>query len=296
MRVVVFRVRFTVAASDIWGDCTICWYTDDTMEPVLFVALCYLLVVLACVSTIFLLAILLDDNSIMDVFYGPIYLIATTATLSIVGATALTVYVMVGCVALWSLRLGFRIWRKNYGKPEDARYATWRTQWHEHGHVYFVIRSYLQVFILQGLVITAVSLPIIVILAYQFIPAYFLYAGLAVWAVGLILESTADWQLDRFIARKKAGTESANLMTTGLFRYSRRPNYFGETLIWWGLAIMALSLPFGTLALIGPITITYVVTRLTGPMLEDMFAKKFPEDFAAYKARTSYFIPWFPKP
>ncbi len=84
-------------------------------------------------------------------------------------------------------------------------------------------------------------------------------------------------------------------MTTGLFRYSRRPNYFGETLIWWGLAIMVLPLPFGYLALISPIVITYIVTCVTGPMLEKIFLARNEAEYRAYMETTSYFIPLPPK-
>ena len=84
-------------------------------------------------------------------------------------------------------------------------------------------------------------------------------------------------------------------MVTGLFRYARRPNYFGETLIWWGLAVIVLPLPFGYLGLISPLLITYIVTMVTGPMLEKIFLEKYPTEYRAYMDRTNYFIPWLPK-
>jgi steroid 5-alpha reductase family enzyme len=104
----------------------------------------------------------------------------------------------------------------------------------------------------------------------------------------------ADYQLDKFIARKKAGTETATIMKRGLFKYSRRPNYFGETLVWWGLAIITLPLPFGWIGLISPILITYIVTKITGPMLEKIFLEKYPEEYGKYIAETAYFIPQKP--
>jgi len=84
-------------------------------------------------------------------------------------------------------------------------------------------------------------------------------------------------------------------MTRGLFSLSRRPNYFGETLIWWGLAIMVLPLPLGWIAISSPLLITYIVTKVTGPMLEDSFLEKYPEKYQHYMDTTSYFIPWFKK-
>lgn len=98
--------------------------------------------------------------------------------------------------------------------------------------------------------------------------------------------------------RADAGGVRKNLkpfLAEGLFRYSRRPNYFGETLVWWGIATMVLPLPFGYLGLVGPITITYIVTRITGPMLEKIFIEKYNTPYVEYMKQTSYFIPLPPK-
>jgi steroid 5-alpha reductase family enzyme len=238
----------------------------------------------------------------MDIVYGPLFLGAGLATASLLKSASWLSLLILGAVTLWSLRLFWRIYRKNQGQPEDPRYAAWRTAWQARGQLYFLVRSYLQVNLLQGIVIIAVALPIIISLSVSGISftnlsllTYSVPLGLLIFAIGLGIETVADWQLDRFIARKRADTETATLMTTGLFRYSRRPNYFGETLIWWGLAVMVLPLPFGYLALISPLTITYIVTKVTGPMLEKLFLERYPEEYRAYQARTSYFIPLPPK-
>lgn len=203
---------------------------------------------------------------------------------------------------MWAFRLGTRIYKKNRGQSEDARYAAWRTAWGARGQLYFLIRSYLQINVLQGFIICLVLSPLIVSLAYTdsntlAYPLLLLFAGAGalVFTIGLAIEATADWQLDRFIANKRAGIEPAPIMKTGLFRYSRRPNYFGETLVWWGLSIMVLPLPFGYLALLSPLLITYIVTKVTGPMLEKIFLERYPQEYAAYQAITSYFIPLPPR-
>ncbi len=261
----------------------------------------YSLVLLILATTVFLAASLKQDNSIMDIVYGPLFLVATSATILLLNLFHPLAYIVLGLVALWSLRLGVRIYRKNHGAPEDARYAKWRTEWQEKGQLYFLVRSYLQVNILQAIVILVVSLPIILTLSYdgewfdELLLILSTILGAIVFLVGLVIESLADYQLDRFIARKKAGTETATIMKTGLFRYSRRPNYFGESLIWWGIAIIALPLPFGWLALLSPLTITYIVTRVTGPMLEKIFLERYPAEYTAYMKETSYFIPRPPK-
>ncbi len=266
------------------------------MEVLLSAIAIFGLIILIYVSGVFLLSRLLGDNSIMDIAYGPAFMLGAWLTYYLTEATSLTGLVVCTLVSLWAVRLFGRIFLKNYGKPEDARYAAWRHSWQAKGNVYFILRSYLQVNVLQGIIITLVALPLIILIASNTeLSLPWLLVGSFVTLFGLGYESLADWQLDQFIARKKAGTESATLMTSGLFHYSRRPNYFGETLVWWGFAIMLLPIPFGYIGIIGPAVITFIVTRVTGPMLEDMFIEKYPVEYRHYKDTTSYFIPWFPK-
>jgi len=244
----------------------------------------------------FLLARLLHDNSVMDILYGPAFLVSTAGTAYMSGTFALLPAVVVGCIGLWATRLFVRIFRKNFGKPEDARYAAWRNQWMKRGRMYFLLRSYLQVNMLQCVLIFFIALPAIIALSFPTsYNAAWLMVGFLVFVFGLAYETIADWQLDAFIQRKIARTESATLMTQGLFRYCRRPNYFGETLVWWGLTIMVLPLPFGYLAVISPLVITYIVTKITGPMLERMFLDKYPDEYREYMRTTNYFIPGPPR-
>jgi steroid 5-alpha reductase family enzyme len=233
----------------------------------------------------------------MDIAYGPAFFFATAGTLLVTNEYLPLPVIMVACIGVWAARLAIRIGRKNWGKPEDPRYAAWRTKWEARGRLYFLLRSYLQVNLLQGIIILVVASSFVIAISAP-ITAVSWWAvglGLFVYLAGLAYESIADYQLDQFLARKRAGTEPATLMTTGLFRYSRRPNYFGETLIWWGLALMVLPLPYGWVAIFSPLLITFIVTRVTGPMLEDIFLEKYPEEYRAYMARTSYFIPLPPR-
>lgn len=249
-------------------------------------------ILLVYVTIVFCIAQWQRDNSVMDIAYGPAFFMSALGTLWWTGTVLFLPLLITGGLALWSTRLALRIYRKNHGKPEDARYAAWRTAWTQRGQLYFVTRSYIQINLLQGIIIWLVALPFIIALTSPtLISLPFLLAGIVVYAIGLGYESIADYQLDQFLSRKRAGTEPALLMTTGLFRFSRRPNYFGETLVWWGLAIMVLPLPFGYCALISPLLITYIVTKVTGPMLEALFLQKYPAEYRAYMNTTNYFIP-----
>ena len=249
-----------------------------------------------CSVIVFFISRVRHDNSVMDIVYGPLFFISTAGAAYLTDSSSPLAAAAIGVIGLWSLRLSAWIFRKNFGKPEDPRYAKWRKQWLEKGRTYFLVRSYLQVNLLQICIILLVALPAIIALSYpdEYLGGFILI-GAFVSLCGIIYESVADWQLSTFVAGKKAGTEESDLMTRGLFTYSRRPNYFGESLVWWGLAIMVLPLPFGYLGLISPLLITYIVTLVTGPMLEDSFLERYPEKYQAYIDSTSYFVPWFKK-
>lgn len=255
----------------------------------------YSLFVLIYVTGVFLVARLREDNSVMDIFYGPAFAIATWATVVATNTYTTPALVTAGLVTVWALRLGIRIGRKNWGADEDERYAKWRTEWTKRSNLYFIMRSYIQINLLQGIIIVLVSLPMIILIASEAVLSAWTVLGAIVFVFGLSYESIADWQLDAFIARKKAGTEEATLMQQGLFAYSRRPNYFGESMIWCGIALTAVSVPtVGILALVSPLLITYILAKVTGPMLERNFLERYPEKYQAYMDSTNYMIPGAP--
>lgn len=190
-------------------------------------------------------------------------------------------------ISLWGVRLARHIYRRNKNKPEDARYAAWRKEWK---HVY--IRSFLQIFMLQGLFLYLIALPALYInttLAYPFQIQDFI--GIAIWFLGFYFEVTGDAQLSQFVHDP---ANRGKIMQTGLWRYTRHPNYFGEVTMWWGIYIVALGLPDGMLTTIGPLTITWLILFVSGvPLLEKKYEGR--PDFEAYKKRTSVFFPLPPK-
>ncbi len=267
------------------------------LEIILFNSFVFITFLFIYVTGVFIIAQTKRDNSIMDIAYGPAFFVSALCTYIYTGpGTTASLLILCG-MGIWATRLAIRIGKKNWGKPEDARYAAWRQEWLKKGRWYFIVRSYMQVNILQGIIIFFVSSPFIIAhSAPSDIATFWIIAGTSIYIFGLLYESIADWQLDAFLARKRAGTESAILMTSGLFHYSRRPNYFGETLIWWGFAVIAISLPYGYLAIVSPLLITYIVTKVTGPMLERIFLEKYPTEYRAYMATTNYFLPnWLKK-
>ena len=200
---------------------------------------------------------------------------------------------MVAMVVIWGVRLGLHIGIRAVGRGEDPRYAAWRKEWMQKGTAYFVARSFFQVFILQGSIMYFILIPVMRVLETPDMLTlnWIHYVGIALWGIGFLVESIADLQLLLFIKYKK---KPGQVYTSGLWRYSRHPNYFGEMVLWWGLFIF--SIPFGMwyLSIISPLMISWLLTRVSGvPMLEEMMKKR-PE-YAEYMRRTNSFIPWFPK-
>jgi len=125
--------------------------------------------------------------------------------------------------------------------------------------------------------------------------------GFLVFGLALVFEAIADLQLNAFVAKRSDQTE---ILTSGLWHYSRHPNYFGEVTAWWGLWIIATApaianptngnLAICFLALISPVTITVLILMVSGiPMIEAKYVGN--QNFDAYKRKTSAFFPWFPR-
>ncbi len=266
------------------------------MDTIINVFLLNTAVIISFLTIIFFIALIKKDNSIMDIVYGPTFALAGWVTLYVIDNVTLLSLLTLSCVTFWSLRLSIRIGKKNWGAPEDKRYANWRKEWSQKGTGYFIFRSYAQVYLLQGAIIALVSAPIVLAISIQPETLHPIsYVGLIVFLLGISIETIADYQLDTFIKKKKAGSITTPIMNTGLFKYSRRPNYFGESTVWVGLALLVFPYTYGFIGLVSPLLITYIVTKVTGPMLEKIFLEQYPEAYKTYMKTTSYFIPLPPK-
>ncbi len=239
-------------------------------------------------SLLFVISIVRRDNGTADIGYGLGFLVVIAAAISENSFTPITL-TLCALPFIWGIRLAVRIFRKNYGKAEDFRYKAWREAWGK----WFVVRSYFQIYLLQGLVIALVALPVLLaVLAPNppFLPV--VGFGILVWALGFFFEAVGDFQLDRFL---KDPASKGHIMTRGLWRYSRHPNYFGESVMWWGIAIAASGLTaYPLIGFLSPFLITYLLLFVSGvPLLEKRWTGN-PE-WEAYKERTSGFIPLPPK-
>lgn len=247
------------------------------------------LVLLLYVSILFIISVILKRNDIADIGWGIGICIVALVSYSEQLTPTITSKILLLLVSVWAVRLSVRIFLRNRKKQEDERYRAWREGW---GSMFYV-RSFFQVYLLQGALMILVGYSVIHANVYgsMEVNVPWLLVGIGVWIFGFLFEFISDYQLDAFFRKKQ---NKDRLMTQGLWKYSRHPNYFGEVVLWWGIWCVVLPLPFGFMAIISPLTITYLILKVSGiPMLEKHMSHY--TEFQSYKERTSAFIPLPPK-
>lgn len=254
----------------------------------------HLLAVLVMFHAAFFLAVRRRDLSVIDQFWGPSLAWAGVWSwwVSGDGATESSAAVSV-LLVIWAARLSLYIGRRSrqWGR-EDARYAKWRTEWGERASAI----AYRRVFMLQAAISLWVSAPLVAagVVRADRLSVWGWWDGLAlsIMFVGILWEAIADAQKASF----KAKTEnSKRVMQTGLWKYSRHPNYFGEILLWWGVSLwIALSGVPWWWALVPGLTMNVLLLKVSGVAMLESTYKDRPE-FAAYRARTNALIPWWPR-
>lgn len=240
------------------------------------------LVVVAYMVIWYGISLMLKRNDVADIAWGLGFVVVSWISFFLSLQTERGILVAV-LVTLWGARLSFYIFLRNKNKPEDFRYRNWRESWKN-----FYLRSFLQVFMLQGLFLYIISLPIILIQQHHVVGLSWIdLVGTGTWTIGFLFESISDYQLKAF---KSKPEHAGRIMTTGLWKYSRHPNYFGEVVQWWGIFLIALPLSGGWITIISPLTITYLIRYVSGvPMLESKYAGN--AEFDQYKRKTSVFFP-----
>lgn len=245
------------------------------------------LAIFSFVTTLFVVSLIIKRNDIADIAWGPGIGIVAVMSYVYGNGSALSLLIT-GIIVVWALRLGVHISMRNRGKREDPRYAAWREEWGR----WVVLRSYLQVYLLQGSLMIVVGYPAVHAAVFGGAVPALAYLGVAVWLVGFVFETVGDYQLLRFI---KNPENKGRIMRYGLWKYTRHPNYFGEVTQWWGVFVMVVAAPYGFVAIISALTITFLILKVSGiPMLEKQFDDN-PE-FQEYKKHTSAFFPALPKP
>jgi len=246
-------------------------------------------VIFSLMFLLWLLSLALKNASIMDVFWGIGFVIVTWIAFVLAAQGYLPRKQLIAAlVTIWGPRLALHIGLRNWRKPEDFRYAKWR----EDNSARWWWLSLFQVFLLQGFSMWILSAPLIAAQTSGF-PAILTpldYVGGVLWLIGMVFESIGDLQLTRF---KADFANKGKLLTTGLWKYTRHPNYFGEAVLWWGYYLIALASGYWW-TIFSPILITWLLLRVSGvAMLERTMALK--PGYEDYTRKVSAFFPWFPK-
>lgn len=233
-------------------------------------------------SAWFIVACITKRNDVADIAWGLGFVTMSWIAFAFSDFSARSLLVNL-LVTIWGMRLAWHIALRNLQKSEDSRYAAWRASWN-----YFYLRSYVQIFLLQGVFLYIILFPVLFVHTSTSIPLTLIDAtGVAIWIIGFLFESVSDHQLKQFL---KDPAHKGKIMDQGLWAYSRHPNYFGEVLQWWGIFLCAASLPSGYLTMVGPLLITFLILFISGvPLLEKKYAGR--PDFEVYKKRTSVFVP-----
>lgn len=237
-----------------------------------------------------LISLLLKNAAIADALWGLGFVLVAWLTFFQADGFFQRKLLLALLVTIWGLRLFLHIAARSRGKGEDPRYASWRAQY---GQRFWLVSLY-KVFLIQALFLWVIAIGV----QYGQVaetPARLTWldaAGLGLWLAGIIIESVADYQLKRFLENPE---NRGRVMNRGLWRYSRHPNYFGESLVWWGIFVIVVSAPWGFLTIVSPVVITYTLLRLTGVTLMEQTEFSDNPEYQAYIRRTSAFVPWFPK-
>ncbi len=247
-------------------------------------------IILGFMTILWIASLILKNSSIVDIFWGTGFVVANWAYFALTPDGLLARKWLISIlVTIWGLRLSLYILWRNWGKPEDFRYRKWREE--SGGRWWW--KSFFQVFFLQGVLLWIISAPLLAA-HMSAAPGQLTlldFAAIPIWLIGFFFEAMGDLQLARFKANP---ANKGKVMNTGVWRYTRHPNYFGDATQWWAYYLIALAAG-GWWTILGPIIMTTLLVRVSGVALLEKTLKEERPGYKEYVESTSAFIPWFPR-
>ena len=265
---------------------------------------------LACLIPLWLVSLKIKNASIIDIFWGMGFVVVSLVCFFLAWGGTPYQKLLIALPVIWGLRLSIYLARRNLGHGQDPRYTAMQKRaakkgiseaaWHK--------RAFFSIFLGQGFLILLVSAPIWIGMAWSYFVGhnnvitetkigYLAVFGTLIWFIGFLFEAVGDWQLKRFLKKHNdydGPYETKPVLTTGLWKYTRHPNYFGNALMWWGIFLVACQVPMGWVSIFGPMIMTYLLVKVSGkPMLEYKLKKR--PAYQDYIKRTSGFMPRRPK-
>jgi steroid 5-alpha reductase family enzyme len=282
---IVLGLLFGIAAAAVAT-----WIRYEMIVDIVTILGACLAAAMAFQSIIYFVSRRLGRLDIVDIAWGPSFIVIALTTVLLgreQGPSGWLLWGITVMVSVWGARLAWHIGRRFLrSTSQDTRYTELSKQWRRPE-----VESFLKVFMLQAVLAVIVSIPVIYINAWGYDNASpWLYIGIMLWLFGLTYETIADYQLQQFLQLPSRPP----LLTSGLRRFSRYPNYFGELCVWWGFALISFGAPHGWVGLIGALMISYLLLYVSGIPLAEKSAKK-KSGWAAYARRTSLLVPLPPK-
>jgi steroid 5-alpha reductase family enzyme len=238
-------------------------------------------------SIVWVASLKLNDAGIVDYYWGLGFPVIGWVTLWLAGAARWPVLLLLVAVTLWAIRLtSHMVARHIRSGVEDPRYAAMRAK----GGPNFKMRSLVTVFLLQGFLMWLIAAPLHALVMASSEAGWLFWLGMKIFAIGFIIETVADWQLMRF---RNDPRNKGQVLAEGLFAWSRHPNYFGELLLWWGLAASAFALTGSPYVLVGPALLSLIMIKVSGPPLLADHMKDRP-GYAQWAERTPPLLPRMP--
>lgn len=248
------------------------------------------LIILAIVTILWVVSVIIKNVSIIDLFWGLGFVIVNAFYFFISNDYSVRKILLFILVTIWGLRLSIYLAWRNIGKGEDFRYQEFRRNY---GPKRYWWVSYFQTFLLQGALIMIVSLPLLgANLGTQSGSLIWLdYLALFVWIVGFSFEAGSDCQLTKF---KQNLNNKGKVLNTGFWKYTRHPNYFGDSAVWWAYALFSIAAGSYWQA-IGAVFMTLLIIKVSGITLLEKSLNNTKPQYREYIQKTSSFFPWFPK-
>lgn len=249
-----------------------------------------LLVIFILVTLLWLLSVVIKNVSIVDLFWGTGFVIVNAVYFLSWGGYYTRNVLLLALVSLWGLRLSIYLAWRNIGKGEDFRYQEFRRKYGTHRYWWV---SYFQTFLLQGALMMFVSLPLLGAHAQTVSNelGWLDYLGIIMFIIGFSFEAGGDLQLAKF---KKDPKNKSKVLDRGFWKYTRHPNYFGDSAVWWAFALFSISAG-SYWTFIGSIAMTLLLIKVSGVALLEKTLKETKPQYREYIQKTNSFIPWFPK-
>lgn len=257
------------------------------MQTIFFEAL---LLILALMTTLWVVSVMIKNVSIVDLFWGLGFVIVNAYYFYASGEFFTRKILILILVSIWGLRLSIYLALRNIGKGEDFRYKEFRKNY---GPKRYWWISFFQTFLLQGILMWLISLPLLGANFYTDTNELSVldYFAIFVWIIGFIFEAGGDYQLASF---KKNSANKGKVLNTGLWRYTRHPNYFGDSAIWWAYGLFCIA-SGSYWPVLGAVVMTLLIIKVSGVALLEKSLKTDKPEYNDYIQKTSAFFPWFPK-